>query len=582
MGKIIKGHSFDEYQKKYGKKFNNGKLQFVKLTDKDKLDAKKTYWLIEDNNPGYYQVSNFNYVFPIAILGTAALVIAIVVPCMLLLGPKSDVYHTIKFVSDGNCTMHEVTDSFDEVIEKQFKEGETAEFIIVSNENYSLPTVDQVSFKTPDGKEIAKDNYHYDPKDNAKFSVKMMQDVIVTATATKATPSDYTIKLKNAISGVTITPNVVKPEEITDFDTKIIIAYQGEDHKYYKILPGDSPIVEITEGTNGGDEQKIECEYEPEYDYASAYIHVPSELFKGSITIDFTLVDWYKNQNYMDGLAKKGEKDKSFITANGGITHPLKVNGVDHTVRLIGTKEDKDGSGNDISTTWEFANLISDKDGRSLATQWNDTNETNSNYDYFNSSVRYALNKKGECNHILWAQKGATTWSTDSLYKDKCVLDMLPFGFEDVLKTPSKYININEGSAWEEKTVEDKLFLLSPAEMGKTGHADEETTTVTYSYYVNAENLARVKKQVNNEGIYNPKEEDDKPKISDGQVFTGKVDNCAGYNASTDKSKGGNFWLRSPRTSYKNNSWIVGLAGSLVGNKRVEGTALPIAPAFCI
>lgn len=582
MGKIIEGHSFDEYQKKYGKKFNDGKLQVVKLADKDRLDSRKTYWLIKGNNPGYYQVSNLNYIIPIAIAGTAALAAAIVIPCVILLKPKGDVYHTIKFVSDGNCTMHEVVAPFDEVKEdRQFKEGETAEFIIVSNDNYKLPTASQVSFATPDGEKIT-DGYSYNHEDG-KLSVVMNQDVIVTASATKVDPTDCTINLKNSIPGVTITPNVIKPSEISGDSVTLIIGYENEEG-YYQILPDKLKSIEFV------GKGPIEGVYEPEYDYKSANIIIEKSLITvGVITIDLDLVDWYKNQDYIDGLAKKGEKDKSFITVNGGITHPLKVNGLNHTVRLIGTKEDKDKVANDISTTWEFANLISDDNGCSLATQWNDTNEITSNYNYLNSSVRYALNKKtgeGGCDHILWAQKEATAWSTNPLYKNKSVLDMLGAendGFVDALKTPSKNININYGNTWEEKTVEDELFLLSPAEMGRTGHADEEATTATYSYYNGATNPNRVKKQVNNEESYNPSS-GDKPTISyvpeSGQVYTGSVNNCAGYN-KTEAKYGGNSWLRSPRTNYDNNSWGVGLSG-LISNVPVCSTAYPVAPAFCI
>ncbi|MCQ2753097.1 MAG: hypothetical protein MJ206_02445 [Bacilli bacterium] len=88
MGKIIEGHTFDEYQDKYGKKFDNGKLQFVKLEDNNKLDSKKTYWLIKDKNPGYYQVSKLKYIIPLIVLSTAAVVTAIVVPCTLLLSAQ--------------------------------------------------------------------------------------------------------------------------------------------------------------------------------------------------------------------------------------------------------------------------------------------------------------------------------------------------------------------------------------------------------------------------------------------------------------------------------------------------------------
>lgn len=265
------------------------------------------------------------------------------------------------------------------------------------------------------------------------------------------------------------------------------------------------------------------------------------------------------------------------------------------TVRIIGINEDytelpTDGSNPNpnktIGITFEFVDLISDANGYSLATQWNDTNDASTaNHNYLNSSIRYALNKKtgsGGCDHILWAQKGATKWSNepDGLYTDKSVLDMLPNELtkEGILKTPAKYVNIYD-DGWKEQIIEDKLFLLSPTEMGRTEHMDEEPHTTTYSYYKNAENINRVKKQI--------KGNDEITSFSEipsgvGQTYGDEVSNYAGYNSKSDSTKGGVSWLRSPSIDDNVEAWSIFTDGDFSNSYPVCSIAQAVAPAFCI
>ncbi|MCQ2796017.1 MAG: hypothetical protein MJ213_01725 [Bacilli bacterium] len=203
------------------------------------------------------------------------------------------------------------------------------------------------------------------------------------------------------------------------------------------------------------------------------------------------------NEISTSGLADKyftlGEEKKVQLKHQSGNIY--------QTVRIIGFNQDytelPKGGGNPdpnkvIGITFEFVNSICDDQGYSIATQWDDTDaEKGSNYNFLDSSVRKALTKTGN-GHILWAKKGATSWSNEpgGLYTDKSVLEMLPDELteEGILKTPAKYINIwnknlEPEEGWEEQVVNDKLFLLSPAEMGRIGHEQEEPHTVTYSLY---------------------------------------------------------------------------------------------------
>ncbi|MCQ2794945.1 MAG: DUF6273 domain-containing protein [Bacilli bacterium] len=266
------------------------------------------------------------------------------------------------------------------------------------------------------------------------------------------------------------------------------------------------------------------------------------------------------------------------------------------TVRIIGINEDytelpTDGNEPDpskaIGITFEFVDLISDANGYSLVTQWNDTKDTSTaNNNYLNSSIRYALNKRtgsSGCDHILWAQKGNNHWSneSDGLYTDKSVLDMLPDELtkDGILKTPAKYVNIYDGG-WKEQIVEDKLFLLSPKEMGNTEDTEhEESHTTTYSYYKDAEKINRVKKQIKGDEEYTAHNEIPSGK---GQIYGDKVSNYAGYNSKSNSTEGGVSWLRSPSTDGNVEAWSVYVDGDFSSSYEVYNSAQAIAPAFCI
>lgn len=268
------------------------------------------------------------------------------------------------------------------------------------------------------------------------------------------------------------------------------------------------------------------------------------------------------------------------------------------TVRIIGINQDctdlDHPDETKIGITFEFADLISDNLGYSLATQWNDTAEEvyGDNYNYFDSSIRMALvNEKpvGGAGHILWAQKGNDHWSNESggSYTNKSVLDMLPDELtkEGILKTPAKYINIwndkkQPEAGWEEQTINDKLFLLSPAEMGRTGHEYEEPRTTAYSYYDGAVDEDRIKKQI--KGNAEPCKEPREIPGDKGQTCQERVYNAAGFNWSADSSGGGFSWLRSPVTDSTGAAWGISYDGSFYHWHLVYNIASAVAPAFCI
>lgn len=297
---------------------------------------------------------------------------------------------------------------------------------------------------------------------------------------------------------------------------------------------------------------------------------------------------WYKDTKYLSSLTKED------ITKEGGTIKTLKVNGKEHKVRLIGVDEDyTDITKPDetkIHTTWEFVNLISDKNGFSLATQWNDTNITKTSvYNYKEASIRNALNGVNVKN-VHWSEKEATSWSTTY---NCSVLDMINAenkGFGDVLKKPIKLVSIyNEkkqpNPGFEDRVINDKLFLLSPREMGCSSPTQEEGSA-TYTYYeghTETTDTIRIKKQVNESSIFDA---DMKVKIpyseESGQLYENKVYNYGGHNP--EESRGGIWWFRSPYTGQPElgHPYRCTSTGSCVVNAGANEASHNVAPAFCI
>jgi len=238
-----------------------------------------------------------------------------------------------------------------------------------------------------------------------------------------------------------------------------------------------------------------------------------------TLKASYNTVKWYDDNNYVANLSE----------SNIGLTRGVMVNNQVHKVRLIGINHDDlaDGSGNKAHTTWEFANLISDSNGYSLATQWHDTNDAPQNQDFLNSSIRKALTSEGNFtrpsgNNILFATKGETQWNNSYT---NTILSMLPNGLQNQLKLVNK--PVGTGTDYTETTYSDKLFLLSSKEMGYI-NANDKGFGETYSYYsghTTETDAIRIKKQVNSED----KAYTNSVEIPDGkgQIYVKKTTKCS-------------------------------------------------------
>ena len=262
------------------------------------------------------------------------------------------------------------------------------------------------------------------------------------------------------------------------------------------------------------------------------------------------------------------------ITSTSPLTKTVMVNNQPHTVRIIGYGQDEDSAGNSIGITFEFANLISDAYGYSLATYWENTNVTDgSNSDYLNSSIRKALTGEGN-GELNWFEKDSKSFSTN--FANKSVLNMLPSDLSSVLKTVKKTVNVKSDTTWTPTDFNDKLFLLNPKELGYSSQYAEEATTYTfYKEHSETTEAIRIKAQV--KGADGARIFDLNGSDLNGD-YSGTKHSYAGYH----NGQGAFLWLRSPGTDWTGEAWYVRPGGSVYDDFSVYGYAFGVAPAFCI
>lgn len=328
----------------------------------------------------------------------------------------------------------------------------------------------------------------------------------------------------------------------------------------------------------------------------------------------YTRTDWW---NY----CSCGKEGIEATTDDIGKEVNVQVNGQIHKVRLIDINKDKTSDNNSIHATFEFVNLISDANGYSLATYWENTNSIESaNFDYMNSTIRAVLNgnnyegsSSADINYFQYfgldedfadESKGTTGKNKlfSTTYANKSILSMLPKELTDVMVAPSKLVNVydHEKGEFTEIAVNDKLFLLSPREMGfeDDEYRGQEASTTSYKLYeTHTEYMDefRIKKQVKGsdgartsmlyakdlDGAYKPPRDPREP---------GTKSSYAGYNSAYKNTSGGTYWLRSPYypgeegLACTGSAWYVDDNFGLTDGFYIHAydRAMGVAPAFCI
>lgn len=292
---------------------------------------------------------------------------------------------------------------------------------------------------------------------------------------------------------------------------------------------------------------------------------------------------WYEHDDWWNYCSNGVEGEEA--TANDiGREVNLTVNKQIHKIRLIDIDHDNlAASNNKAHCTFEFANLLSDENGYSIATVWNWENAASSkNFDYLDSNLRKAIDGSGE-GSLVWYEKDSPTASKTYI---KSALEMLPSDLKKTLKTVIKPIALYSGKdldyVVDNEFYETQLFILSYREMSASGASYAKDEGSAYQYYTGAgdTNDNRIKHQVK----WHDQASENYTTITDGKYSSSF--NYAGYNSTIEKS-GGYYWLRSPCT-YRTSTTIRGTeawdsseTGALAYGM-VYRYAFPIAPAFCI
>ncbi|MCQ2753027.1 MAG: InlB B-repeat-containing protein [Bacilli bacterium] len=213
-----------------------------------------------------------------------------------------------------------------------------------------------------------------------------------------------------------------------------------------------------------------------------------------------------------------------------GETKTVKVNGLDHQVRIIDFTHDCDEDDNLVGITFEFVNLVSYDNGNPQTIPWEDkagTASTNRNFPH--SSLNYFLN-----------------------YDADSILFKLDSDLRGVIKTVNKHVGV--GANYSAKLpYTTKLFPLSFSEIcanqtEKDPVPRDEGTL--YAYYNHPEetvqeaNERRIKKDING----NPN----------------------------------NYWLRSPVTLLWHHAWYNTDRGELHAYAYIFHAHDAVAPAFCV
>lgn len=276
----------------------------------------------------------------------------------------------------------------------------------------------------------------------------------------------------------------------------------------------------------------------------------------------------------------------------------ISVNNQPHRIRIIAFNHDNlvDENANRAGITFEFANLISDQNGYSLATPWNwdgvsGNASTPTNGDFINSSIRKALDGEGN-GTIHWYQKGNDVETKEEIYKNKSILDMLPSDLRAVLKKVTKittrYDSAQSKYVLDLESYTTKLFCLSYIEMTGVRLYNALPEGRVYEYYKNTvkEDLKWYKTQVKgSEGALQTA-----VPISDKKWTDVNIQNFAGIGwvSGTANLGSGWYWLRTPssypeETSPKSDTWCCMPSGEPITSiGSTYNYIMPVAPAFCI
>lgn len=383
-------------------------------------------------------------------------------------------------------------------------------------------------------------------KDNPKFATvtidadKIVGDLKIVGEEVRAGSYAYEVPYAFGLSEI-------KPGTHELSDDPLVIKFKKDSRLDYN-LPGAENIY-VQFDNFGGDEpiqwvspaEKISdtCSYDIVNDVGELTIR-PTYI-KHNISViarasDYDLLEYldWKNDDEsvpdIEGISFSGLAPYIF---NLGETKTVKVNDIDHQVRIIGFNHDVDSDNRPIGLTFEFVNTIYiDSSSNSLVWE-NKSGDLSTNKNFPHSNLNCYLN-----------------------YDDHSVLSYLDDNLKSAIKTTYKKV----GLQLQEEYITDypypaKLFPLSNREIGGNNEAVAEGEGTIYEFY----------------DSYHKADQDPQPQWYKTDAYDRRVEG---------------YWLRSPCIEYNNAAWRVynyhtDKTGGL-GSSPVHFAAYSVAPAFCI
>ncbi len=371
-------------------------------------------------------------------------------------------------------------------------------------------------------------------------------NLVMNDNCTVVINADKKYTITTEVDGITITPSTVI--QGNDYEGEISLDSENAD----PVLPLKLDSVILLDENEGTDITN-ECTYEVHDNNQDAYFKIPKEVITSNIKVSLSLKSdprWYDFANWWDYCSNGVDGQQAVEADIDGSEVYVKVNGLMHGVRLIGVDVDKDADGATIHSTFDFANLITDTDGKMIKTAWDDKDDDETkNYDYRKSTLNTFLN------------------GTPDGDIEGTVLEMLPEGLRNRIKPANKLVgvSIDSGETYTATAFDPSNNMPYP-KLFPLAHDEVDYYDYSSEYVVDGEDSGN--------GFY--------------ELF-----NSTQFTHYTTKSPVGNdnpqnYWLRSPSTSnekwhlLKRSFYITGVGYTSFAGTHVYDNYTAVAPAFCI
>lgn len=269
---------------------------------------------------------------------------------------------------------------------------------------------------------------------------------------------------------------------------------------------------------------------------------------------------------------KKTYGVESFI----GLTRTVDVNGIAHTVRVIGENVDSYGSGDTAALTYQFEDVISDKNGDVLRAEYN---QNKWQFDYIESQngINKMLNGPAD-ETIKWYEKGQ---STPSESYTQPLIQMIDQNVANAIKSINKkQLTNNKGTeGWSAKDFTPKLFLPSLSSI----FSQKGIEKTNYPAFTD-KNKELYKSETKRYAFFDNGKWDF-TSIGDGEIGLYGT-SCTPYEKLLRTDVSGNesdYWIATPNLDLTYpNAWYYSTTGLGFQSGSSVTTPKAICPCFCI